>query len=132
MYNQAMLQIFAFVVLFTIIFVLPIFFYVRVKRIPSNLKKYKKIIIPSNGMSIKEIADKLLNYNVVIKPRIEDEKLIFQDKIYLLSPSWGKMYIITTEQNNLTLYYRNALGIYNVNKSDLQQMKDLIEAIVSL
>ena len=131
MYNQEILQILSFMALFTIIFILPIFLYVRVKRIPSNLKKYKKIIIPSNGMSIKEIADKLLNYNVVIKPRIEDEKLIFQDKIYLSSASWGKMYIITTEQNNLTLYYRNSLGIYNVNMFDLREMKDLIEVIVS-
>lgn len=131
MFNQEMLEIFVFMVLFAIIFLLPIFLYVRVKRIPSNLKKYKKIIIPSNGMSIKEIADKLLNYNVVIKPRIEDEKLIFQDKIYLSSASWGKMYIITTEQNNLTLYYRNSLGIYNVNMFDLREMKDLIEVIVS-
>lgn len=134
MENQEMLKIVVYVVLYIVVYttilLLPLFLYVRVKRIPSNLKKYNKVIIPSNGMSLKEIADKLLSYNVVVKPRIEDEKLIFQDKINWSSASWGKMYIITTEQNNLTLYYRNALGIYNVLKSDLLEMTDLIEVIV--
>ena len=108
-----------------------IYYYARVRKIPTELEKYKKIIVPSSGLSIKEIAEKILSYNVAMKLSIEGDKLVFQDKLSFSSLSWGKMYIITAEENNITLYYRNTLGIYNVNKFDLRKMKNIINIIIS-
>lgn len=130
MTNQAMLDFLIFALLYSVFIFAPMFTYVRTRKVPSSLKKYKKVTIPNKGMNIKEIADKLLTYNLVIKVRIEDDKLIFQDKLSLSSVSWGKMYIITAEEDRLTIYYRNALGIYTSYKKDLREMKDFIELIV--
>lgn len=128
-YELMILALLAYVILYTIFICGPMFLYARLKKIPTKLKKYKNTIITNNkSLNIKEIADKLLNYNVAIKVRLDDEKLFFQDKVSLFS--WGKMYIVTVEKNKLTLHYRNVLGIYNINKSDLREMKDIIEIIV--
>lgn len=111
------------------LFFFSLYKYVRVRKIPTDLKKYKKITIPSNGITIKEIGEKLLSSNNVIKLSIEGENLIFQDKITLSSTTWGKMYIVTTDDKNIFLYYRNTLGVYNFNKYDLREMKNIIEFI---
>ena len=108
-----------------------IYNYARVRKITTDLRKYKKIIIPSNGISLREIAEKILNYHVAMKLSIEGDKLIFQDKLSLSSLSWGKMYIITAEENKINLYYRNTLGIYNVYKFETREMENIIKIIVS-
>ncbi len=105
--------------------------YARVRKITTDLKKYKKIIISSKGIGIREIAEKILNYNVAMKLSIEGDKLIFQDKLSLSSLSWGKMYIITAEESNINLYYRNTLGFYNVYKFETREMENIIKIIVS-
>ena len=103
-------------------------YYIKARKIPTDLKKYKQVVIPSNGLSLKEIADRLTVYNVTMKLSIEGEKLLFQDKLTLRSSS-GKMYIVTVDQNNLTLYYKSVLGFLTLGKLDIYLIKSILEII---
>ncbi|OQY39770.1 MAG: hypothetical protein B6226_01200 [Candidatus Cloacimonetes bacterium 4572_65] len=96
---------------YTLFFITPAYYYLLNRKIPLDKRKYKSLTLESKIEDSRHVFKQLLFLNNYIKLEKKGDIIYLQDKMSLFY--WGNMYIIETNNDSTTLYYKSSFVVNN-------------------